>query len=198
MALTAAEPHSRAEGSGSFTVAQYNIQSGCNGGLENALRANKLMGVDCGVFLEKKLTEGVYTCWSSSYNVQSTHAPSKWQGGISLFLRASETYEIEEVEMCGPNVLLFQLVSGATRWYIVGCYLPLNNPTTLTHVKQAWQACPRGCLPILLGDLNVNLTGGYHGAVGYVCPFSSTVWKKIQRSMDLADEEGEMLDLLPM
>ncbi len=59
--------------------------------------------------------------------------------------------------MRGPNVLSFQLVSGAVRWYIVGCYIPPNDLTTLTHVKQAWQACPWGCLPILLGNLNVNL-----------------------------------------
>ena len=59
--------------------------------------------------------------------------------------------------MHGPNVLSFQLVLGATRWYIVGCYIPPNNLTTLMHVEQAWQACPRGCLPIPLGDLNGNL-----------------------------------------
>ena len=157
MALTVGKPPLQAEGSGSFTVASYNIRSGSNGGLESALRAMKLMGVDCGVFLETKLTEGIYTRWSSGYDVRSTHAPSKWQGGISLFWRASESYEIEEVELRGPNVLSFQLVLGAARWYIVGCHIPPNDLTTLTHVKQAWQACPRGCLPILLGDLNVNL-----------------------------------------
>ncbi len=59
--------------------------------------------------------------------------------------------------MRGPNVLSFQLVSGATRWYIVGCYILPNNLTTLMHVKQAWQACPWGCLPILLGNLTINL-----------------------------------------
>ena len=107
MVTTAVEPPSRAEGSGSFMVASYNIRSGRNGGLDSALRAMKLMGVDCGVFLETKLTEGIYTRWSSGYNVRSTHAPSKWQGGISLFWRASETYEVEEVEMRGPNVLSF-------------------------------------------------------------------------------------------
>jgi hypothetical protein len=117
----------------------------------------KLMGVDCGVFLETKLTKGVYTHWSSGYNIRSTHAPSKWKGGISLFWRASEMYEIEEVEMRGPNVLSFQLVLGTTRWYIMGCYIPPNDLTTITHVEQAWQACPRGCLPILLGNLNINL-----------------------------------------
>jgi hypothetical protein len=66
-------------------------------------------------------------------------------------------YEIKEVELRGPNVLSFQLISGATRWYIVGCYIPSTNLTTLTHVDEAWQACPKGCLPILLGDLNLNL-----------------------------------------
>jgi hypothetical protein len=25
------------------------------------------------------------------------------------------------------------------------------------HVKQAWTACPKGCLPMVLGDLNANL-----------------------------------------
>ena len=114
MVTTAAEPPLQAEGSGLFTVASYNIQSGRNGGLESALQAMKRMGVDCGILLETKLTNGVYTHWSSGYNVLSTHAPSKWQGGISLFWRASETYEVEEVEIRGPNVLTFQPVSGAT------------------------------------------------------------------------------------
>jgi hypothetical protein len=117
----------------------------------------KQMGVDCGVLLKTKLTKGVYMHWSSGYNVRSTHAPSKWQGGISLFWRTSETYEIEEVELRGPNVLLFQLVLGATRWYIMGCYILPTNLTTFTHVNEAWQACPKGCLPILSRDLNVNL-----------------------------------------
>ncbi len=66
------------------------------------------------------MTKGVYMRWSSCYNIHSTHARSKWQGGISLLWRTSEMYEIEEVELHGPNVLSLQLVSGATRWYIMG------------------------------------------------------------------------------
>jgi hypothetical protein len=157
MATMALEPPSRAKGSGSFMVASYNIQSGRNGGLESAIRVMKQMGVDCGVLLETKLTKGVYTHWSSGYNVQSTHAPSKWQGGISLFWRTSKTYEINKVELRGPNMLSFQLVLGATRWYIMGCYIPPTNLTTLMHINEAWRACPKGCLPILLRDLNINL-----------------------------------------
>jgi hypothetical protein len=54
-------------------------------------------------------------------------------------------------------MLSFQLISGAMRYYIMGCYIPPNNQTTLMHVKQAWMACPKGCLPIVLGNMNVNL-----------------------------------------
>jgi hypothetical protein len=93
------EPPLQAEGSGLFTMASYNIQSGCNGGLESALQVMKLMEVDFGILLETKLIKGVYTRWSSGYHVRATHAPSTWQGGISLFWRASDLYEVEEVEM---------------------------------------------------------------------------------------------------
>jgi hypothetical protein len=126
------------------------------------LQVMELMGVNCGILLEANLTEGAYIRWSSGYNVQSTHALSTWQGGISLFWRASEKYEIKEVELCGPNVLPYQLVLSATRWYILGCYIPPTNLTTLMHVKQAWLACPKGCLPILLGDLKVNLNAPHN------------------------------------
>ncbi len=122
----------------------------------------KLTGVNFGVLLETKLTRGVYTRWSSGYHVQATHAPSAWQGGISFFWRASDLYEVKEVEMRGPNVLSFLLVSGATRYYIVGCYIPPNDLTTLTHIEQACMACPKDCLPIMLGDLNVNLAAPCH------------------------------------
>ncbi len=152
------EPPLQAEGSGLFTMASHNIQSGCNGGLESALQAMKLMGVNFGVSLEKKMTKGVYTCWSSGYHIQATHASSTWQVRISLFWRASDLDEVEEVELCGPNMLPFQLMLGATRYYIMGCHIPPNDLTTLMHIKQVWMACPTGCLPIVLGDLNVNLT----------------------------------------
>ena len=61
------------------------------------------------------------------------------------------------MEIYGPNVPAFQLVLGATRWYIIGCYITPNNLTTLLLIEQEWQACPKGCLPIMLGDLNTNL-----------------------------------------
>ena len=54
-------------------------------------------------------------------------------------------------------MLTFQLVLGAARWYIIGCFISPNNLTALMHIEQAWQACPKGYQPIMLGDLNINL-----------------------------------------
>ncbi len=59
--------------------------------------------------------------------------------------------------MRGPNVITFVVVTGVEWYYAVGCYIPPNNLMTLTHVEGAWNDCPKGHIPILLGDLNINL-----------------------------------------
>ena len=157
MAETASRPPSRADGSGSIAVASYNIRSGRSGGLESALRAMEAMGVDLGVFLETKLTGGIYTRFSSGYSVVASDAASAHQGGITLFWRPNKSYEVEDWRVRSPNVLSFVIVTGGTRFYAVGCYIPPNDLSTLATIEQAWNECPSGHTPILLGDLNVNL-----------------------------------------
>ncbi len=49
------------------------------------------------------------------------------------------------------------LVLGGKRYYAVGCYISPTNLTALTHVKAEWTECPKGHIPILLGDLNIKL-----------------------------------------
>jgi hypothetical protein len=157
MAETASCPPSRADGSGSITVASYNIRSGCNGGLESALRAMEAMGVDIGIFQETKITGGIYTRSSSGYSVVASDAPSAHQGGIALFWRPNKSYEVEDWRVRSPNVLSFVIVTGGQRFYAVGCYIPPNDRSMLTALVQAWNECPSGYTPLLLGDLNVNL-----------------------------------------
>jgi hypothetical protein len=50
-------------------------------------------------------------------------------------------YEIEEVELRGLNVLLSQLMSDATRWYIVGCYIPHRGMLHPTDRSNNISAC---------------------------------------------------------
>jgi hypothetical protein len=84
VAVTGASP-SRPDGSGSIAFALFNIRSGHNGGLEEALRAMDQLGVDIGILVEIKLAGGFYTCYSSGYSVLASPATSVWQGGIALF-----------------------------------------------------------------------------------------------------------------
>ena len=112
MVRMARRPPSRADGRGSFTVATYNVRCGRNAGLESALRAMATMGVDLGIFTETKITDGIYTRFSSGYNVTATDTVSASQGEIALFWRDNELYEVEEVATRGPNVLTFELVTG--------------------------------------------------------------------------------------
>jgi hypothetical protein len=80
---------SRTEGSGSVTLASFNIQSGRTGGLEAALRAMDQLGVDIGFLTETKLTGGIYTQHSSGYDVLVSNATSSSSGGIALFWRGN-------------------------------------------------------------------------------------------------------------
>jgi hypothetical protein len=59
--------------------------------------------------------------------------------------------------MRGPNIITFVVVPKGKHYYAVGCYIPPTDLTTLTHVKAAWTECPKGHIPILLGDLNIKL-----------------------------------------
>ena len=50
---------------------------------------------------------------------------------------------VEAVEKFGPNVIGFQLVTGARRWYIVGVYLAPDETETLERITEAIQSRPR-------------------------------------------------------
>ena len=115
------------------------------------------MGVDIGFLLETKLTGGIYTRYSSGYSVLASSATSVRQGGIALFWRGNNSYEIEETRIWGSNVISLHLIVGLTRFFVVGCYIPPSDLTTLACVETAWRECPAGAHPILVGNLNLNL-----------------------------------------
>ncbi len=89
------------------------FQSGCNGGLEVALRAMDQLGVDIRFLVEMKLTGGIYTWHSLEYDVLALNATSSSSGGIALFWRGNILYKVEETRVWGPNVISLQLMMGA-------------------------------------------------------------------------------------
>ena len=61
------------------------------------------------------------------------------------------------MEKFGPNVIGFQLATGARRWYIVGVYLAPEDTTTMERVSEAIRSKPRGAELLVAGDFNVNI-----------------------------------------
>ena len=57
----------------------------------------------------------------------------------------------------GPNVIGFQLATGAQRCYIRGCYLAPNDTLMMERVVKALQIQPRGAELLVAGYFNVNL-----------------------------------------
>jgi hypothetical protein len=56
----------------------------------------------------------------------------------------------------GPNIVTFQLTTGDKRFYLIRIYVPPNCNKGVDNLENAWDACPLGCKPIVLEDLNIN------------------------------------------
>ena len=46
---------------------------------------------------------------------------------------------------------------GDERFYIIGVYTPPDCNKGVDDLRKAWEVCPQGCKPIVLGDLNINV-----------------------------------------
>ena len=142
-----------------ISIVTYNIRSGRSGGLELALRAMKQMNVDFGILTETKLTDGIHTRSFEGYTVVATKALSPHQGGVAIFFRESNYWQVESVKKYGPNVISCHLVTGRRRIPVVGAYIPPSDEDliTITYINKAMDDVPNGLNPLLMGDLNANL-----------------------------------------
>ena len=135
----------------------YNIRNGCNGGLESALLGISQANMDLGIFQKTKCTEVIYTRESAGYRVVATDALSRHRGRVALFYQLSPLFVVEALRQFGPNVMSFQLSTGARWWYIIGCYLAHDNASTIESVVAALKERPKGTTLVLAGDLNTAL-----------------------------------------
>jgi hypothetical protein len=144
-------------GSGTFSVATWNIRSARRPGLVAAAKGLRQMGVGCTVLTKTKLTEDQYPKHVEGYHVIVLKATSPQQGGIALPWTAEhQDFEVGAVKIVSPNVLMFQLIMGGVRFFVIGAYIPLADTTGLDNLRAAWANHPTTCKPLLLGDLNIN------------------------------------------
>ncbi len=89
-------PPYQANGSGSIAVTAYNICSGRNGGLESTFRLMEAIGVNIGIPLETKVTDGIYTWFMRGYSIAASNAPSAHQGEIAFFWQPNKSNKVED------------------------------------------------------------------------------------------------------
>ena len=78
-------------------------------------------------------------------------------GGGEFILEGVQSLRGRGVKNRGINVLTFELVRGKDRYYVVECYIPSSDLTSLENVRHVWNQCPKGCVPMFIGDLNISL-----------------------------------------
>ena len=135
----------------------YKIRNSRKGGLEAALWGMSQANMDLGILQETKTTNGVYTRGSAGYKVIATDAPSRHCGGVALFYRPTPHFVVESVDRYGPNVMGFQVATGAQRWYIVGAYVSPKDEVTMETVVAAIERKPPGADLMVAGDFNVDI-----------------------------------------
>jgi hypothetical protein len=156
--MSASSAPSLPEGSGTFSVTNWNIRSGWGAGLAGTAKGLHQMGIGCVVLTETKLTDDRYPRFVQGYHMIASRATSPQQGGIALLWREFENlgFFVEAVRIVSPNVLTFQLVMGGVRFFVMGAYIPPADKTGVDDLCDAWGKCPANCKLLLLGDLNIN------------------------------------------
>jgi hypothetical protein len=144
-------------GSGTFSIATWNIRSGRGAGLTVAAKGLCHLGIGCTVLTETKLTNEQYPKLVSGYWVISSKAATPQLGGLPWYgERNIGDFEVEAVNIISPNILTFQLVTGEDQFFILGAYIPPADTTGVDDLHAAWAKCPANCKPLLLGDLNID------------------------------------------
>ena len=124
------------------------------------------MGVELAVLAETKLVNDRHPQTASGYAIMCSMAASSHQGELVLMWKEDDSkFEVKLVLFNnGPNIVTFQLATGDERFYVIGIYTPPDCDNGVDNFWRAWEACPQGCKPIVLGDLSINF--GFPGTNG--------------------------------
>jgi hypothetical protein len=146
------------EGSGTFRMATWTIVDGRKGRLSQAAAGLAQMRVRLAVLMEMKLVDNRLPKTASGYAIMCSKAVSGRQGGVALMWKEDDPkFEVESVLFNnGPNIVTFQVAMGDERFCIIGIYTPPDCNKGVDDLRAAWDACPQGCKPVVLGDLNIN------------------------------------------
>ena len=119
------------------------------------------LGVDIGIVHETKCARRQFAVRKGrGYAICSTNAGSSRCGGVALIYREDKSrFVMKNLKVQGRNTISVEIQTGNVRYFTVGCYIPPSDRTEETYGKitGALDCQPKGTLPLILGDLNVDL-----------------------------------------
>ena len=99
----------------------------------------------------------IHKRFSLGYKVWATEVETQHWGGITVFWREEVGWEVERARSFGTIVVYFTVMLGNKYWYVVGAYVPPNDPSEVHHITYAVTWCPAGVGKMLVGNLNACL-----------------------------------------
>ena len=109
-------------------IALLNIRSGNAGGLEAALQALRQGNVGMGILQENEDNRrGTHALCCGLISMENGGREPPRGGGILVVQQEEAGCQVKGVENFGPNVVIFLLMLGAWRCYVLGAYMPPND-----------------------------------------------------------------------
>jgi hypothetical protein len=132
-----------------------------------AIHMLEVQGLHLGLITKTKISEAkpIHTRKYKGYKLYATYTTHASQGGAAfVFDPNAKNWCLESFVRHGPNVLSCVLASGDQHaLLLIGVYLPPNSLADLAYLEAAPQCFPK-YPPIIMGDLNIDLSKTNHHA----------------------------------
>ena len=91
------------------------------------------------------------------YKVWETEVENRHWGDITIVWIGEEGWQVKGAKIFGTNVVIFTVILGRKRWYVVRAYVPPNNQLEIHRVAHTLECRPDVVGALLVGNLNAYL-----------------------------------------
>ena len=135
----------------------YSIFNRRNGRIKYKSKGMDQDNLDLGLFQDIKVTDRIHTRMSAGYQVLADDATIQHHVGMNILYREMPHFQVKAFRLHGKNLPIFQLVSGSRIWFIVGCYLSLEDTLTTDHIVVNIDHRPRRAALLVTRKFNAEL-----------------------------------------
>ena len=91
------------------------------------------------------------------YYVLADDSPIRHRGVIAVFYHEVIHFQLKSHQTHGANVTRFQIASGERHWFVLGCYLTLDDASIIKSIVSDIGQRPQGAAFMVPGDANADL-----------------------------------------